>query len=69
MVKRVLSVNETCERLNCSRPTVYELIDGGEIESYHQGRYRKIIESSVDAYQQRRLDEEAARRRELAAPA
>jgi excisionase family DNA binding protein len=65
-IKRVLSVKETCERLSCSVPFVYDLVNSGEIESYNQGRYRKIIESSVAAYQQRQLAAERQRRKSVA---
>jgi excisionase family DNA binding protein len=45
--------------LDCGRTRLYELIDGGELESYLDGRSRKIVLASIHAYVRRKL--EAAR--------
>ncbi|MDA9421562.1 hypothetical protein XH97_05445 [Bradyrhizobium sp. CCBAU 53380] len=48
--------------LKIGRATLYELINRGELDSFRQGRSRKILWRSVDTYIQRRLDDEARRR-------
>ncbi|MET4384543.1 excisionase family DNA binding protein [Bradyrhizobium sp. F1.4.3] len=58
----VASVNECLEALKIGRATLYQLIKGGELASYRQGRSRKILWRSVETYIQRRLQEEARRR-------
>jgi excisionase family DNA binding protein len=45
-----------------SRATLYSLINGGELESYTEGRSRRITVESINAYVKRRLAAEAARR-------
>jgi excisionase family DNA binding protein len=67
MIKRVITVKQVCERLGCSIPFVYDLMNAGEIESYNQGRARKIVETSVGAYQERQLKAAQAKRRARAA--
>ena len=52
---RLISPRTTCDRLSCSIPTVYELIHSGELESIKLGKYRKILERSVEALIARRL--------------
>jgi excisionase family DNA binding protein len=46
---RLVSPKAACERLNCSIPTIYGLIRSGELESFKIGKYRKILERSIDA--------------------
>ncbi|MDN5003817.1 DNA-binding protein [Bradyrhizobium sp. GCM10027634] len=58
----VATVNQSLMRLQVSRPKLYELLNSGEIESFTEGRSRKIMIASMDAYVQRRLAAEAARR-------
>ncbi|WP_271520324.1 helix-turn-helix domain-containing protein [Bradyrhizobium sp. CCBAU 53380] len=58
----VASVNECMNALKIGRATLYELINRGELDSFRQGRSRKILWRSVDTYIQRRLDDEARRR-------
>ncbi|TYL95970.1 helix-turn-helix domain-containing protein [Bradyrhizobium rifense] len=58
----VVSVNECMKALKIGRATLYELINRGELDSYRQGRSRKILWRSVETYIQRRLQEEARRR-------
>jgi excisionase family DNA binding protein len=52
----VTSVNGACYALNCSRDRLYKLLNSGQIESYLDGRSRKILVASIDAYVARRLD-------------
>jgi excisionase family DNA binding protein len=49
--------------LMVSRATLYALINAGDLESYTQGRSRRITVESINAYVKRRLAEEAKRRR------
>jgi hypothetical protein len=51
----VATVNETMNYLGNGRAKVYELINGGELESYLEGSARKILWPSIHAYVQRRL--------------
>jgi hypothetical protein len=39
----------------CSRAAVYDLIKSGQIESYSEGKARRITVSSIEAYIQRRV--------------
>jgi excisionase family DNA binding protein len=48
--------------LMVSRATLYGLINAGELESYTEGRSRRITVESINAYVRRRLAEEAKRR-------
>jgi hypothetical protein len=56
------TVGETMADLKVSRAKLYELLNSGEIESFNEGRSRKILEESKQAYVQRRLDAERQRR-------
>jgi excisionase family DNA binding protein len=51
----VTSVSGACYALDCGRDRLYELLNTGEIESYLDGRSRKILVTSLDAYVARRL--------------
>jgi excisionase family DNA binding protein len=57
---RLTSPKAACERLNCSAPTLYKLIREGDLESIKIGKFRKILERSIDALIARRLQEERA---------
>ena len=46
-----------CERLNVSVPTLYKLLAAGELESVKIGKYRKVLERSIDGLIARRLAE------------
>ena len=46
-----------CARLKCSPPTLYKLINEGELQTFKLGKYRKILDSSIDALMKRRLAE------------
>jgi excisionase family DNA binding protein len=58
----VATPNQAIQRLQVSRATLYELINNGDLESYTEGRSRRILVQSMDRYIQRRLAEEAKRR-------
>jgi excisionase family DNA binding protein len=49
----VTSVGGGCEMLNCSKSKMYELLNSGTIESYLDGRSRKIIIASIEAHIER----------------
>lgn len=63
----VTSPNEAMKTLLVSRETLYRLINTGELESYTEGRARRITNRSIAAYQERRLAAEAERRNQKAA--
>jgi len=48
--------------IQVSRKKLYELINAGELESYTEGKSRRITVKSINAYLERRLAAEAARR-------
>jgi excisionase family DNA binding protein len=62
----VATPNQAIQRLQISRATLYELINNGDLESYTEGRSRRILVQSMDRYIQRRLAEEAKRRGRVA---
>jgi excisionase family DNA binding protein len=63
----VASPNQTMKALLVSRATLYALINTGELESYTEGRARRITVESIASYMKRRLAAEAARRSQKAA--
>jgi excisionase family DNA binding protein len=58
----VATPNQAMTYLGNGRATLYELINDGELESYVEGRSRRITWPSIFAYVKRRLAAEAARR-------
>jgi excisionase family DNA binding protein len=58
----VASVNETMSALQIGREKIYQLLNSGELESYREGSSRKILWRSIEAYVERRLEQEIARR-------
>jgi len=44
----LLTVNEACHQLQLSRPTVYGLINSGELRSLRFGRARRIPMQAID---------------------
>ncbi|KJC35642.1 hypothetical protein UP09_30930 [Bradyrhizobium sp. LTSP885] len=62
----VATANQAIQRLQVSRATLYELINSGVLESYTEGRARRITIRSMDRYIERRLAEEAKRRNRVA---
>jgi excisionase family DNA binding protein len=51
------SVKRTADRLETSIPTIYKLIHQGELESFKLGKYRKILDRSIERLIARRLAE------------
>jgi excisionase family DNA binding protein len=58
----VASPNQTMRAIQVSRKKLYELINSGELESYTEGRSRRITVKSINDYIERRLAAEAVRR-------
>jgi excisionase family DNA binding protein len=58
----VASPNQTMRAIQVSRKKLYELINSGELDSYTEGRSRRITIKSINEYIERRLAAEAARR-------
>lgn len=61
-VPLVASPNQAMKALLVSRSTLYSLINAGELESYTEGRSRRITVKSIGNYVERRLAAEAVRR-------
>jgi excisionase family DNA binding protein len=51
----VTSISGTCVLLNASRDSVYDLIKRKELDSFLDGRRRKVTVSSIKGYIERRL--------------
>lgn len=49
-----------CQLLSCSAPRLYELLAGEQLESFKEGKSRKITVASIEAYIARRLAESKA---------
>jgi excisionase family DNA binding protein len=62
----VASPNQAMQKLLISRATLYQLINSGDLESYTQGKARRITVRSINAYVERRLAAEAQRRGRVA---
>jgi excisionase family DNA binding protein len=62
----VASPNQAMKRLQISRSTLYALLNAGDLESYTEGRSRRITVRSINSYVERRLAEEAQRRGRVA---
>jgi excisionase family DNA binding protein len=54
---RITDVDGGCKRANICKDKFYELLHTGEIESYLDGRSRKVVLASVDAYIDRQIAE------------
>ena len=55
--RAAFSIDETCQYINASRPTVYKLMGNGSIPSFHIGRCRLILREDLDRFLQGRLAE------------
>lgn len=55
--KAAFSIDESCNYIGTSRPTMYKLMDKGEIRSFHVGRRRMILKYDLDLFLQGRLSE------------
>ena len=58
----VASPKQAMRVIQVSRKKLYELINTGELESYTEGRSRRITVKSIKDYIERRLAAEAVRR-------
>ena len=58
----VASPKQTMKAIQVSRKKLYELINTGELESYTEGKSRRITVRSINDYIERRLATEAVRR-------
>jgi hypothetical protein len=54
--QRITNVNGACAALDCGRDRLYDLLNSGAIESYLDGRSRKVVVASIDAYIARRVE-------------
>jgi excisionase family DNA binding protein len=63
----VASPKQTMKAIQVSRKKLYELINAGELESYTEGKSRRITVRSINDYISRRLATEAVRRGRAAA--
>jgi hypothetical protein len=52
---RVTDINGGCQRAHCGKDRFYQLLHSGEIESYLDGRSRKVVIASIDAYIDRKI--------------
>ena len=58
----VASPNQVMRAIQVSRKKLYELINTGELESYTEGKSRRITVKSINEYIDRRLAAEVVRR-------
>jgi excisionase family DNA binding protein len=58
----VASPNQAMRAIQVSRKKLYKLINTGELESYTEGKSRRITVKSINEYIARRLAAEAVRR-------
>jgi excisionase family DNA binding protein len=61
-VPLVASPKQAMRTIQVSRKKLYELINTGELQSYTEGKSRRIIVKSITEYIERRLAREAAKR-------
>ena len=61
-VPLVASPKQAMRAIQVSRKKLYELINTGELESYTEGKSRRITVKSINGYIERRLAAEAVRR-------
>lgn len=47
---RLVKIPAACQILACSRSRLYQLMDAGELESVKDGKSRKLVVASIDAY-------------------
>jgi excisionase family DNA binding protein len=59
--KRAYSVEQAAYYIGGSRPTVYRLMDSGDLPSIHIGRRRMILKEDLDKFLDRQLAREGNR--------
>ena len=64
----VVKPGQACILLNCGRTRLYELLAAGELDSFRDGRARKITVASIHGYIERRLaaEKDALERTDMA---
>ena len=55
--KAAFSLDASCVYLDISRPTLYRLMDSGEIRNFHIGRRRMVLREDLDQFLRARLAE------------
>jgi excisionase family DNA binding protein len=48
--------SDACRLLGCGRTRLYQLLNAGELDSFKDGRSRKITVASIHRFVERRLD-------------
>jgi hypothetical protein len=56
----VVSPRQAMQLLNCGKTRLFELLAAGELESYLDGKSRKIVFDSITARHRRKLQENKA---------
>jgi hypothetical protein len=56
-----VSVKKGCALIDNGPTRLYELINSGEIESYRDGKSRKVVVASLEAYVARQIAAEATK--------
>jgi hypothetical protein len=59
----VVSPRKGAAALDVGLTRVYELINSGQLQSYHDGKSRKIVVASLEAYIARQIEAEATKER------
>jgi excisionase family DNA binding protein len=62
----VASPKQAMRKIQVSRKKLYELINSGELQSYTEGKSRRILVKSITEYIERRLAAEAIKRIRIA---
>lgn len=52
-MQELMSISDVQEELGCSRSTVYNLLNSGELDSVKIGAFRRITRESFNAYLER----------------
>jgi excisionase family DNA binding protein len=61
MERAAFGMAAACQYLDISRPTLYRLIERGDLRSFHVGKKRFCLKSDLDAFIERRLAYESSR--------
>jgi excisionase family DNA binding protein len=51
----VVDPDQACVMLNCSRDTLYDMLRNGELQSYREGRSRRITVASIKQRVERKV--------------
>lgn len=55
-----VTIAEACDRLSCSRTTLYHLLELKELKSFTIGRTRRVLLDSIHDYIERRVEQQSA---------